>query len=73
MGVFSVPIEIGDPWRNRFERLDALVDTGATFTLVPASLLDELGVEPERKYDIRVGGRNPTRLRPGRDAHKGGR
>ena len=30
MGVFSVPIEIGDPQSSHFEPLDALVDTGAT-------------------------------------------
>ena len=46
MGVFHVPIEIGDPQGQSYERIDALVDTGATYTLAPASTLRGLGVEP---------------------------
>ena len=46
MGVFRVPIEIGDPQGERFERVEALVDTGATYSVLPASLLRGLGVEP---------------------------
>ena len=59
MGVFSVPIEIGDPAGGRFESLDALVDTGATFTLVPASLLDALGVEPEESMTFELADGTP--------------
>jgi hypothetical protein len=32
MGTFRVEIEVGDPGARRFERIDALVDTGATYT-----------------------------------------
>ena len=39
MGTFSVPIEIGNSAGTRFEPVDALVDTGASYTLLPASLL----------------------------------
>lgn len=46
MGTFHVTIEIGDPAGERFEEVEALVDTGATYTSVPASLLRRLGVEP---------------------------
>ena len=49
MGVFSVPIEIGNPDGSQFERLDALVDTGATFTMIPASVLRELGLEAHER------------------------
>lgn len=44
MGTFRVAIDIGDPTGQRFETIEALVDTGATFTTVPAPLLDRLGV-----------------------------
>ncbi len=44
MGTFRVPIEIGDPQGGRFERVEAMVDTGASYTQVPASLLGRLGV-----------------------------
>ena len=46
MGTFRVPIEIGDPRGERYEQVEALVDTGATYTTAPASLLERLGVKP---------------------------
>ena len=49
MGVFSVAIEIGNESGCHFERLDALVDTGATFTMVPASILRRLGLEAHER------------------------
>ena len=44
MGNFSVPIEIGDPAGTRFESIAAVVDTGASYTSIPAAVLRELGV-----------------------------
>lgn len=46
MGVFQVVLEIGDLQGERYEKVDALVDSGATYTMLPSSLLSELGVEP---------------------------
>ena len=46
MGTFRVDIEIGDPAGQRYEKVEALVDTGATYTMVPAPLLERLGVVP---------------------------
>ncbi|MCE2404669.1 MAG: aspartyl protease family protein [Dehalococcoidia bacterium] len=46
MGTFSVQIAVGDYEGQRWTTLDALVDTGASITSVPASVLRELGVEP---------------------------
>ena len=43
MGTFTVEIEVGDPAGDRFETVEALVDTGATYTMIPSSLLDRLG------------------------------
>lgn len=37
-------IEIGNPEGTRFESVNALVDTGASYTAVPAAVLRELGV-----------------------------
>ncbi len=53
MGTFRVEIEIGDVEGERWERVDALVDTGATCTTVPAPLLRRLGVAPHAR-DILV-------------------
>jgi len=49
MGTFSVPIRVGDPSQQSFEEIEALVDTGATNTVVPADVLTRLGVKPHRK------------------------
>jgi predicted aspartyl protease len=45
MRVFKVPVEFGDPRGARFERVEALVDTGASHTALPAPTLGRLGVD----------------------------
>ena len=44
MGTFRVRIEVGGPDLERFEPVEALVDTGATYTVLPRPLLQELGI-----------------------------
>ena len=46
MGTFSYAISLGDPTAERLVGVEALVDTGATYTMVPASLLRDLGIVP---------------------------
>jgi len=46
VGTFRVAVEIGDAAGERWETVEALVDTGATYTTVPAALLRRLGVTP---------------------------
>ena len=46
MGIFNVALEIGDPEGQRYETVEAMVDSGAAYTIMPASLLDRLGVVP---------------------------
>ena len=53
MGTFTYPIEVISADGSRSETVDATVDTGSTFTCLPASLLHELGV-----VHIVVSGRN---------------
>ena len=48
MGRVDITIAVGDPQGNRFEELEVLVDTGATFTKVPRELLERLDVPVER-------------------------
>ena len=50
MGTFSANIEIGDPDGMRFEVVNALVDTGASVTTLPSSLLEGLGVVPHTEF-----------------------
>ena len=49
MGTFSCPIEVFAADGSRSETVDALVDTGSTYTCLPATLLHELGVVPRRR------------------------
>lgn len=49
MGTFRVTLRIGDPQGQRFETVEALVDTGATYTVAPRSLLERLGVKPHTR------------------------
>ena len=44
MGTFHKQIEIGALGSSQFVQLDALVDTGASFTVVPRDVLARLGV-----------------------------
>lgn len=58
MAAFRVRIEIGDPRGERFEPIEALVDTGATYTWVPRSILERLGLQPtEQRPFILADGR----------------
>ena len=46
MGTFYMSIELGNEQGTNWHTLDALVDTGASTTSVPASVLRQLGVRP---------------------------
>ena len=45
MGTFTVPLQVGDTARQRLVEVEALVDTGATHTMLPRGVLVTLGVE----------------------------
>ncbi len=44
---FSSPIELSAGDGGRFESLRALVDTSSSYSVVPATILASLGVEPQ--------------------------
>lgn len=48
-GTFTYPMEVISADGGRFEVVDAWVNTGSTFTCLPASLLHELGIVPCRR------------------------
>ena len=54
MGAIHIQIEIGDMQGERFEPVEVMVDTGATFTTVPADVLGRLGVSPQRTMPARL-------------------
>lgn len=62
MGTFTVEIEIGDPTGARWERVEALVDTGATYSWVGREVLRQLGVTPQfRRMFVTADGREIAR------------
>jgi len=47
-------MEIGDPQGRRWEAVDALVDTGSTYTWTPRGLLERLGVRPQFRREFQT-------------------
>ncbi len=47
MGTFKVSLEIGDQQGLAWETVEALVDTGSSYTWVPRQLLERLDVRPQ--------------------------
>ena len=54
MGTFTHSITLMAESGDDTETLEALVDTGATFTSVPAPILERLGVVPRRTVALRM-------------------
>ncbi len=54
MGAFSQRIELATGIQGPFVAIEALVDTGATYTFVPGSILRGLGVLPTQQRDFEV-------------------
>jgi len=56
MGTFKVKVDIGDLQGQRRETVEALVDTGASFTVIPASVLRRLGISPSERWPFELAG-----------------
>ena len=54
MGTFRVEVILGNPNSAARESAEALVDTGSTFSVMPAGLLRRLGIEPTRTRRLRL-------------------
>ncbi len=55
MGLFRVPAKLTGP-TGRSEQLELLVDTGATFLVVPRTLADRLALQPTRTCPLLIAG-----------------
>ena len=54
VGHVDVAISVGSPDRSRFVEIIANVDTGATFTMLPRQLLEELGIVSDRSERFKI-------------------
>ena len=52
MGVFVWPLRLDSLDGERSLEVEAMVDTGASYTIVPGSLLEQLGVTPIDKVRL---------------------
>ena len=54
MGAFTVPLGVADLQGQNFIEVDALVDTGTTYTSIPEDVLERLGVEAreQRAFEL---------------------
>jgi clan AA aspartic protease len=62
MGTFGVTIHIGDLGGTRFEEVEALADTGATTTVIPRPILNDLGISPTRQETFEYASGQQARL-----------
>lgn len=46
MGTFTTKVEVGSTTGGHFIFVEAVVDTGASYSLFPRSVLEQLGVQP---------------------------
>ena len=54
MSTFQIEIGIGDPQGLRYEYVNALVDSGSTYNILPASMLRRLGIEIQDSGTFRL-------------------
>lgn len=62
MGTTVLPVEVGNPADpDVTERLDFLIDSGATHSVVPSAVLERLQIRPLREEEFRLA--DGTRIR----------
>ncbi|MBI2016901.1 MAG: aspartyl protease family protein [Candidatus Rokubacteria bacterium] len=55
MGITVLAVEVGNPANPDItERLDFLIDSGATYSVVPSAVLERLGIRPLCEQEFRL-------------------
>lgn len=54
MGTFKYPVIIYSRDKRKREKIEALVDAGATYTWIPSQILKHLGYKPEFKRKLKL-------------------
>ena len=50
MGIFYTKVSVANPYGGDAHETEALVDTGAIDSAFPAALLQDLGIQPRRRF-----------------------
>ncbi|MBI4515285.1 MAG: aspartyl protease family protein [Deltaproteobacteria bacterium] len=62
MGMTFLKLKVGNPARPRkTETMEFLIDTGALYSVVPASSLRRLGIRPDRVEEFTLAGGSHTK------------
>ena len=66
MGVFYSELTVQNEGGDRSLELEAMVDTGASFTIIPAIMLQSIGIRPHRTVSMRLADGRPVEYGLGR-------
>lgn len=66
MGLTVLEVEVGNPAKPKVtQKLEFLVDSGAVYSVVPATVLRKLGIKPIAKQEFRLADGSAIRRRKG--------
>ena len=66
MGLTFLELEVANPARPDVrEKLEFLIDSGAIYSVLPAAVLDRLGIEPVAEQEFRLANGSKIRRRRG--------
>ncbi len=66
MGLTVLELEVGNPATpDVTERVDFLIDSGAIYSVVPAEILERLGIRPVTEQEFRLANGEKIRRRKG--------
>jgi predicted aspartyl protease len=66
MGITQLTLEVANPSDlDRWEPLEFLIDSGATYSVVPAQVLERLGISPVAEHEFRLANGDRIRRRRG--------
>ena len=65
MGTFAVPLQVSSPAGRQLVPVEALVDTGATHTLLPRDVLVSLGIEAVERLSFQLADESVTEYEVG--------
>lgn len=55
MGFIRVKVRVSNPSdHSKYRDCELLVDTGVTFTLIPGTILEEIGIKPDTKFKLKT-------------------
>jgi predicted aspartyl protease len=71
MGITAVQLQVANPANlEHWETVDCLVDSGASYSVVPAEVLERLGIQPYTEQVFRLANGEHMRRRKGIAAHR---